>query len=424
MENENMAWRENLSGAILEVKSVMAGPAGSKRDAAIRQSRMDAAGILEAHPALKDWLPTSDRWALQMPGLGIPFNTERLLSKLIDGLFDSVERAGIERAVRDCDELLTAARDAQLPGYELTFFDGLKVSGRWNLAPGLYVAPYETARKQLSGGLGLRYDPFELPLEPEETKSLTALVRKFRWGLVIGSSTARTGSTLSDPSLNEITPTFNHDPMLLVALLSATLRLPLPVRAQTRVAAPWVESFLDFASGITTHSAWATVFLARPPREVSADARRASEQAFGKWSSFSGSDRDALALAATRLSASLSRRGPLAAQDRVLDISIALEILYRLDPGEITFKLSSRAGWYLGSDTEERLRIRKVVRDFYDLRSAIAHGRVSRTTRRKLDPEETRDEAFKIARATLLKHLERQAMPSHKDWSDIIMGAS
>ena len=359
-----------------------------------------------------------------MPGLGIPLNTERLLSKVVDGLLDSVERAGIDKAVRSCDKLLTGARDAHLPGYELTFFDGLEVPGRWSLAPGLYVAPYEAARKELSGGLGLKYDPFQLPLEPDETKPLTALVGEFRWGLVVGPSAAPSGSTLSEPSSSVITRVFNHDPMLLVELLSATTGLPLAVRAQTRVAAPWVKSLLDLAWEITSHSAWATALEIRPPGRVSADARRASEQAFGKWSSFPDSDRNALALTAKRLSASLSRRGPLAAQDRVLDISIALEILYRAGPGEIMFKLSSSAGWYLGTDAQERLRIRKVVRDFYSLRSDIAHGRVSRRTRRRLDPEETRDEAFKIARATLLRHLERQAMPSHKDWSDIIMGSS
>ena len=416
-----MAWHQNLEAAILEVKSATVDLTARNRDIAIRKRRKDAADTLRTHPKLKDLLPKSDRWRLHKLDLGRPFSTEGLLSHLIDSLLAYAERTGIERAARHCDTLLTGAAASELPGYELTFFEGLKIDRRWELAEGLYAAPYEAVREKLRPRLIRRYDPFALRMDPENMNSLTVLVREFRWGPAIVSSTGRTPSARFGP---EIFPTIDHGPMPIVALLAVTLRLCLSVRVETQLVAPWVEELLNIEGGVSSHFPPASPLMPLPPMEVRPGTKRASEQAFGQWASLSQPDREALALAVKRLAASLSRGGELAAYDRVLDIAIALEILYRLDPGEIIFKLSLRAGWYLRSNVQERVKIKKELSSFYGLRSRIVHGRISKPSKPNRARQETVDRAFEIARETLLKHLERRAMPTDEGWRDIVLGAT
>ena len=411
-----MTWHDDLVTAVLAVTSTMADPALRKYDTAIRQTRKDASNVLAEHPTLKDLLPTSDQWHLYNLTSGIPCKTEKLLSELIDCLLEAAQRTGIKRAVQTCDKLLTDAAERKLPGYDLTFFDGLKLSERWDIAPGLYAIPYRTLQKQLRRDVAPVYDPIAFRMDSQGEKSITVLVSELRWGPVIVSSKGR---TLKDPYPVEMILTCNHNPLLLVALLTVTLNHPLTLLANTLRAMPWVEDFLHVRGGSCSYFAAEDRLGSHNLAEPNAEIRQVAEQVFRDWGSLSSADRDTLALAITRLSTSLSRSGMLAAQDRVLDISIALEILYRLDHGEITYKLSTRAGWYLGNDIDERLRIRKAISDFYSSRSAIVHG--GKATESGPD-RHAHVPALETARKTLLKHLARGSVPDEPDWPKIVMG--
>lgn len=412
-----MAWHDDLVTTILALTSTTADPGLPKRDTAIQQTRKDAADILAKHPSLKDLLLTSDQWHLYSLTSGIPYNTEKLLSRLVDYLLEAVQRTGIKMALQTCEKLLTDAAERKLPGYELTFFDGLKLSERWDIASGIYAIPYRKLQQQLRPRVQSIYDPIVFGMDPKGDRSITVLVSELRWGPVIVSSKGR---TLKDPYPVEMILTYNHNPLLLVALLAVTLNHPLTLLASALRVAPWVQDFLNVLGGGGTYFASKDRPGSRNLAEPSLERRQVAKQVFRDWGSLSGTERAVLALAVTRLSASLSRSGVLAAQDRVLDISIALEILYRLDYGEITYKLSTRAGWYLGNDIDDRLRIRKAVSDFYGSRSAIVHGgKASKSNRERL----THDQAFEIARTTLFKHLVRGSVPSDGDWPKVVMGA-
>ena len=255
-----------------------------------------------------------------------------------------------------------------------------------------------------------------LELDPKSEKSITVLVSELRWGPIIISSAGR---TLKDPWPVKMTPTCDHNPILLIALLAVTLSRPLSVVANALRAEPWVDDFLNQPGGGGTYFDPGNWMDPRRGAEISAEDARLAEQILKDWDTFADAGRDTLALAITRLSASLSRIGPLAQQDRVLDISIALEILCRLDRDEITYKLSTRVGWYLGSDTGERLRIKKTISDFYGFRSDIVHGRhTNKPTRNR----EMHGETFDVARKTLLKHLSTGRMPNDQHWNEIVMG--
>lgn len=60
--------------------------------------------------------------------------------------------------------------------------------------------------------------------------------------------------------------------------------------------------------------------------------------------------------------------------DAAIDLGIAVEAIFI--PGEyqeLTYKLSLRAGWYLGQDSESRLAVAELFRDLYHLRSIAVH---------------------------------------------------
>ena len=78
----------------------------------------------------------------------------------------------------------------------------------------------------------------------------------------------------------------------------------------------------------------------------------------GLWSTFDGTHRDLLELSLGRLVSSERRNlGRFRYEDRLLDIAVALEVLFGLQGGELTHKLSVRAAHLLGDSGEERLAV-------------------------------------------------------------------
>ena len=101
-------------------------------------------------------------------------------------------------------------------------------------------------------------------------------------------------------------------------------------------------------------------------------------------------------------------------------MAIALEQMYELDQGEISFKLKTRAACFLESDTQERLRVFKNVEELYDARSGIVHKR-KRKRKKEVSPK-AKDEAFRkgfdVARESVVKLL-REGTP--EDWNAVVL---
>ena len=113
-----------------------------------------------------------------------------------------------------------------------------------------------------------------------------------------------------------------------------------------------------------------------------------------------------------RLAEALARNGPFAVADRVLDVGIALERMYVLDEGKISWKLRNRAARYLGTDGPSQDSIRESAQDFYGVRSDIVHNRLHRLTPERVHTA-FRD-GFDIARKSLFNLL-REGPP--EDWN-------
>ncbi len=80
-------------------------------------------------------------------------------------------------------------------------------------------------------------------------------------------------------------------------------------------------------------------------------------------------------IALQRLDYIIERGGSPRVEDKILDATIGLESLFLVGiKEELSYRLSLRAAYLLGSTGDERRRFFKAVRKLYDLRSAIIHG--------------------------------------------------
>ena len=167
-------------------------------------------------------------------------------------------------------------------------------------------------------------------------------------------------------------------------------------------------------SGFRVPERWSV--KAFTPAEA-AEARRLCEA----WSTFGGTDRDRLELSLGRLVSSEHRHlGRFRYEDRLLDIAVAMEVLFSLQGGELTYKLSVRAAHLLGDSGEERLSVYESVQRLYRERSRIVHGDRSPHDGRRTDAEATAADAYQVGRAALFKILARGSFP---DWKRLTLAA-
>ena len=108
-----------------------------------------------------------------------------------------------------------------------------------------------------------------------------------------------------------------------------------------------------------------------------------------------------------RLAEALGRSGQYAAEDKVLDLVIALERTFKPKDGNISAQLQQGVADLLGSDDEAQSRLKKAVKHLYDVRSAIIHGPKDDRKRRLLEEKNKAFGAgFGLARQSLFKMLQ------------------
>lgn len=114
--------------------------------------------------------------------------------------------------------------------------------------------------------------------------------------------------------------------------------------------------------------------------------------------------------------------------DRFIDLRIALESLYlrnignEKDRGEMRFRLPLIGAWHLGSDLEERKKVRKNLREAYDTASKAVHGgplAVHGDALEYFKYQQLLSTAQDMCRRGILKLLKEE---SPSDWEDLILG--
>ena len=94
---------------------------------------------------------------------------------------------------------------------------------------------------------------------------------------------------------------------------------------------------------------------------------------------------------------------------------MALEVLYSLDAGELTHKLSTRAAYFLGpGSAEDRVDVFDAVHDLYEVRSSIVHGRGRMDRAERERAQQVAKRGFEIGRESLVVLLNRRVEPNWK----------
>ena len=123
-----------------------------------------------------------------------------------------------------------------------------------------------------------------------------------------------------------------------------------------------------------------------------------------------------------RLAQSLTRSGPFALEDKILDVAITLERMYQLDGGELSFKLKARAACFLETDSHLRKRVFQELDDLYKVRSGIVHGRNrSGKPNHRMNPKNmkrTFKTGFRLAHCTLMNLLDQGPPDS---WDELVI---
>ena len=131
----------------------------------------------------------------------------------------------------------------------------------------------------------------------------------------------------------------------------------------------------------------------------------------------------------SRLAGVLTRQGQYADDDRILDVVIALEQMYKPGRGKTSLKLRTKAAYFLETEVKDRLRVFEDIKDFYEVRSSIIHNRTKNnkpiSVEKKREALQKKQEAFKkgfhVARESVFRLLQEEAP---QDWDELILGGT
>ena len=383
----------------------------------IRPQLTEAIAILREHPLIKPGLRGSGIDETVLIRI-LNYFRAFFLRDLVANLAKLSVREGAKEAAQRLHRYLTADANGIIPAHEITVIHGLALKTRLDLHAGAYLAPYEVAKAK-----------FNLPDEPEPTSETSlpdaaVLVRSVEYGPGIVPHVdyqdlpeVKAAYRFPEDYLVDLDNWF-IDSNLLVDLLSIVMKVPLLSRTLYVRLAEWIEEMdPNFGAGTLVSGGYRSDVWPEGHNPSRDDIDSFLKLALG-WHTKEDKT-DALKLAIRRLAASVSRPGGRFGQeDRILDVAIALEIMYELDSPEITYKLKTRAGYFLGKNSEERMGIFTNVDHFYAARSAIVHR--LRKKEQNISFEDALANGFGLARKTLLKLLCEGIPPN---WNLFVMSA-
>ena len=356
--------------------------------------------ILLEHPAIARAADFSDgQWVIGLDLAVSRVSGHQMIFMLI-GLVDYALEHSPESTANILADVIQRSEDQELTSYSIVLFRGLHVESRYDFSDGLSLVPFEEARHFMSEGLVpsmLRGNGVT------DDGPIGAVVSEVKWGPAF----APIGSGMED-DWPVWTESFRDDALVLVDLLAITHELRV-------VSAGWrthgVERQIERLVGRAPSFAFLGRYVSgryevtlKPPTTpaVSGDGLADCAQLYSQMPR----DDVSLRLALSRLASSLSRTGTHAAHDKIIDVAIALEVMYEIDAtrgkGD---QLSRRARNFLGQDREDNRWIDRTAQSTYKLRSDIAHGTLPE------DTEQAYLDGLRLGRRTLA-HLVRSGPPS------------
>ena len=321
-------------------------------------------------------------------------------------LTKSAMQHGCSAAVGHLEDLFSLNERGSVPGYEISVFRGLTMSGEIEIAPGLDILDFQRAAQR---GLVKNEPPGPSnPMPDYAAMGALVLARQMTWGpcFVFPPS--------SSDEFPQSIPTFRWCPRRGAAIVFDFLSVCTSSQVQVLFVSFCAPKFVDVSRAFASGSGYSYIHDEHGSTpDLTKEHVRHLQELLLSLARFKAVKHDILEFAVSRLSSSIQRnRGRFRVQDRILDAAIALEIMYELEPPGLTYKLSTRAAHLLAKETGERMEIADRVHAFYKARSQIAHGR------KGIDFKKAADSGFALASDTLHALLEVGDFP---DWKRLIM---
>ena len=366
--------------------------------------------ILRSHPTLRrvvsPIIGEDDFW-MQILGSG----SSTSLTDLTAGLMaraDELPSDGFRTAATELNAFLVTGEEdktARVPGdlnvgYDVVLFHGLSLREKFEIGDDMTIVPFEQVRVFV--GESVLEDVAPTVIKYNDWRSVGAVVKPFRWK----PEFRRTGYE-GNPELDRPGPFF-REAQTLLELLAVAHEAPLLPLA----ALPYcINRSASRLLGWSNHSS-GSYYRGRPAQEFDgfeaplelvsealAEAREAFENRGGK-------QYGTMAPIISRLAEALARSGQFAAEDKVLDVAIAIERLFKPKGRNISEKLREKMASFLEGDDEAQSQVKEAVKHFYDVRSAIIHGPQDGKKIHLLEKKnEALDAGFSLARRSLFKML-------------------
>ena len=334
----------------------------------------------------------------------------------MDTLARYLTRTALKHGCRDAvvrlEGLLSLSAEGRVPGYEVYVFRGLSLSGEIEIVPGLEIVDYERAAER-----GLVKKTRTGPtVDARDYAAMGALVlaRAMTWGPCLVPPLS--GRDEFPAPAREFRWAPGCDTGIFFDLLSLCTSRQVQILSIMYCAPEFVDVNKGFGPGTGTSFSYSDLLRSDP---LGAENIERLRDVLGLWSEFNPEKRDILELAASRLSSSIYRnRGRFRVQDRILDAAIALEIMYELDPPELTNKLASRAAYILAQEIDDRIEIFDRVHAFYAARSRIAHGGKGKKKKKAMSFKDAAESGYGLAADTFNGLLNKGDFP---DWKRTIL---
>ena len=363
--------------------------------------------VLLEHPTLRRAVYTSNDQMV----LGLDLAVSRTPAHQVIFILQALVEYALEHTPEATSialaDVIGRGETQDLIAYSIMVFRGLHVERRHDFQNGLSIISFDEARQHMSDNLvhsllGKGTDAGQAPIG--------AVVSEVRWGPAIVPA----GRDFEEdwPAQSE---TFREDALQLVELMAVAHELPVDSMGWYTIAVerrveyllgriPYIfRVFSDASSSNTTNVIPSTTPV------VSADRLSECVQLLSKIPQ----NDVVLRAALSRIASSLSRSGPHAVSDGIIDVAIALETMYQAG-SELTYRLGTWASYFLEESAEDRLATYEKLKAFYKSRSDIVHGR-------RGGDENALKGGFQVARRTLYRLVLEGGPDGSAEWDQLVI---
>jgi hypothetical protein len=317
-------------------------------------------------------------------------------------------------SITDLDSLLQLSRGAQSHplsnnldlGYDIALFHGAWVRDTVTLGEGYSLMPFSQLYEYIDREWLEDVAPDQL--RNRHWQSVCAIVHQFRWKPEI-----RPPNSYNDRKVRRMPPSFDSRVSEFANLLAVSIGAPFQWMMTFEGCVPRAASDLlglihNSGSSRKGRSIGHLFDPFKEGQKVDIEAIRIAQQhSFKKGCGASAE----LAPVIQRLAEALGRDGRYASEDRVLDVAVSLERLFKPSGRSISLDLQNAIADFLGSGDESKTEIKNKVKHFYDVRSAIIHGPIdSKKKRLRTEVIEAFHNGFGLAREALMKKLEAEPL--------------